>query len=121
MLRNELRVEVTEASARRCDAESVETLLESLPTLIAEELSERLASGAGGFAGMRYEEETRRAFWIAADSEHLLCITLPAVTQEQAHEIWVEIERRHCSGDTVGVVAAYGVVVGANLRLIRHH
>jgi hypothetical protein len=121
MLTNELRDEVTEAGARRCDAESVKTLLDYLPTLIAEDLSNQLASAAGGFAGMRYEEETRRAFWIVADSKHLLCITLPSVTQEQADEIWAEIERRHCSGNTVGVVTAYGSVVGADLQLIRHH
>jgi hypothetical protein len=121
MLSNELRVEVTEASAQRCDARSVKTLLEGLPTLIARDLRNQLASAAGGFAGMRYEEETRRAFWIAADGKHLLCITLPSVTQEQADEISVEIKRRHCSGDTVGVVTAYGTVVGADLRLARYH
>lgn len=118
---SELHVEITEASARREDAESVRKILDSLPAPIAEDLSNQLASVAWGFAGMRYEAATQRAFWIAADSTYLLCIMLPSVTREQANEIWTEIERQHCGGDTVGVVKAYGVVVGAELHLIRHH
>ena len=66
MLSDELRIEATEASVQRSDAESVKTLLDALPTLIAEELSNQLASTAEGFAGMRYKEDTRRACWIAA-------------------------------------------------------
>jgi hypothetical protein len=121
MSTSEQSIAITEASARRADAESVKALLSSLPTSIAEDLSNQLESVAGGFAGMRYEVETQRAFWIAADSNHLLCITLPSLTEEQAAAIWAEIDHRSCGGDTAGVVAAYGHVVGADLQLMRHH
>lgn len=96
MVSSEQTLEITEGSARRADPESVKTLLKSLPMPIAEDLNTQLASVSGGFAGMRYDAETQRAFWIAADSRHLLCITLPSLTQEQASAIWAEIDQRGC-------------------------
>lgn len=106
-------VVIRQAAVRLADAEAVNDLLQRLPSSISENLRLELErSGDAGFSGMRYHSETNRAFWFAADGQHLLCVTLPSLTEEDAARIWDKIDRHQCGGDITGIAKVYDAVTG---------
>lgn len=103
---------IRQAAVRRADAEAVSALLQQLPSGISENLRLELERHGAGFSGMRFHIESRRGFWFAADEQHLLCVTLPSLNEEEAALIWDQIDRHQCGGDIAGIAKAYDAVTG---------
>jgi hypothetical protein len=101
-----------QAVVRLADADAVEALLQRLPAEIGAKLRQALERGGAGFSGMRYHMESRRAFWFAADGQHLLCVTLPSLNEEEAARIWDKIDRHQTGGNVAEVAKAYEAVTG---------
>jgi hypothetical protein len=105
-------VVIRQAAVRLADAEAIEALLQRLPPGISENLRLELEHRGAGFSGMRYDSQSRRGFWFAADEHHLLCVTLPSLTEEEAARIWDQIDRHQCGGNVAEIAKAYDAVTG---------
>jgi hypothetical protein len=103
---------IRQAAVRFSDADAVSELLQRLPPHIAEDLRQELEHRGSGFSGMRYDLESRRAFWFAADEQILLCVTLPSLSEEEAGLIWDQIDRHQCGGNVAEIARAYDAVTG---------
>jgi hypothetical protein len=110
---------IRQAAVRVADAEALNVLMQQLPPSIAESLGLELERSAAGFSGMRYHLETQRAFWFAADEQHLLCVALPSLTEEDAARIWDQIDRHQCGGSVAGIAKAYDTVTGFKSSMVR--
>lgn len=110
---------IRQAAVRIADAEALNVLMEQLPPNIAESLRLELERSATGFSGMRYDLETQRAFWFAADQQYLLCVALPSLTEEDAARIWDQIDRHQCGGSVAGIAKAYDAVTGFKSSMVR--
>lgn len=105
-------VVIRQAAVRFTDTEAVDDLLQRLPSGIAENLRLEIEHRGAGFSGMRYDQQTRRGFWFAADEHLLLCVTLPSLSEEDAARIWDRIDRQQCGGSVTEIAKAYDAVTG---------
>jgi hypothetical protein len=82
------------ASARVSNRAAMDALLAPLPATISAQARQLAAKSRRGKRGMRYDEETRKAFWLQHSPKRIfLCITFDNVANlDTAATIWAEME-----------------------------
>jgi hypothetical protein len=80
------------ATARWDDQRALETLFASLPAHTVTNIREGRRQSPDRFSGMRYDQPTKRAFYIAANAEFIQVWTFkPVDSLEQGAAMWAAI------------------------------
>jgi hypothetical protein len=89
-----VRAGILEAHARIEDNAAMRRLLEPLPAGIAADVRTVATPAGRGRAGMRFDEATRKAFWIQHATDGVLSIlTFESIASaEVAAQLWAEMD-----------------------------
>jgi hypothetical protein len=97
----------------------MQKLLEPLPAAIVAEIRKLVTMALGG-QGMRYDAETKKAFWLQRSADGMLTvITFPGIASlEIAAELWTEMARCTEPLNMASLSALYAQVTAQPVEVI---